>query len=429
MPELTPKLSKQHAVPQHIAAFEFKLIGDLTIKQFLFAGVGIAVAYAAWVSNLNFLFKWSIILLSAGLGLGTAFFPLQDRTLDQWILNFIMAIFSPTQRYWQKEPLPPEYLREDYSRFLTSQVLSMTPIQSRRRLQQYLGELEEKETATAAEEEFIEKLNFDLPLPSRVETATKSPPPALEEEGGLPKRKEVPEKPKLASEVNIALEKTYKVSDEKETKYMTTLRNVTPGRKIRLPTIAGTIILKPKKMTPLPERRISPPKPKEPIRELIKENGRAEQLQRQNIALKNRLEESEKQLKSLMELKEERPRDEAYRARLLDQERKVQKLTKQQKPVPIPKEAEKKIPNIISGVVKDREGKLLENIVVIIKDQDGDPVRALKTNKLGQFAISTSLENGDYIVEVSTKGRHFDIMKVVTNGSVLSPIEFRERYG
>ena len=427
MPELTPKLSKQHAVPQHIAAFEFKLIGDLTIKQFLFAGVGIAVAYAAWVSGLNFLIKWGIILISAGLGLGTAFFPLQDRTLDQWILNFILAIFSPTQRYWQKEPLAPEYLREDYSRFLTSQVLSMTPIQSRRRLQQYLGELEEKEMITEGEEEeFLEKLNFDLPLPPRswipTEKATQNA-AATKEEEELPKQREVSTKPKLASEVNIALEKTYKVPDEKETKYVTTLGNITPGRKIRLPTIEGTIRLKPKeKPRPLLERRISA----EPSKEPLKENDRAEQLQRQNIALKNRLEEAEKQLQSLRELKEERPKDGAYGARLLEQEIEVQKLTKA---VGVPPVAEKKIPNIISGIVKDKEGKLLENIVVIIKDQDGDPVRALKTNRLGQFAISTSLENGDYMVEVSTKERHFDIMKVVTNGSVLSPIEFRERNG
>jgi len=421
MPELTPKLSKQHAVPQHIAAFEFKLIGDLTVKQFLFAGVGIAVAYVAWVSKLNFLIKWSIILLSAGLGLGTAFFPIQDRTLDQWIINFVLAIFSPTQRYWQKSPLAPEYLREDYSRFLTSQVLSMTPIQSRHRLQQYLGELEEKETGNAAEEEFIEKLNFDLPLPQRFEGPTKEVqkgPAAPKEDKELPKQRELSPKPKLASEVNIALEKTYKVPDDKETKYVTTLRNVTPGRKIRLPTIEGTIRLKPKK-------------------EPIKENGRAEQLQRQNITLKNRLEESEKQLKSLMELKKERSRDDAYSTRLLEQKREVQKLAKRQETtqkqiskagdiVPV---TEKRIPNIISGTVKDTEGRLLENIVVIIKDQDGDPVRALKTNKLGQFAISTPLENGDYAVEVSTKERHFDIIKVVTDGSVLSPIEFRERHG
>jgi len=130
-------------------------------------------------------------------------------------------------------------------------------------------------------------------------------------------------------------------------------------------------------------------------------------------------------------------RDEAYSARLLEQEREVQKLAKRQETtqkqiskagdiVPV---TEKRIPNIISGTVKDREGRLLENIVVIIKDQDGDPVRALKTNKLGQFAISTPLENGDYAVEVSTKERHFDIIKVVTDGSVLSPIEFRERHG
>lgn len=406
MPELTPKLGKQHPVPQHIAAFEFKLIGDLTIKQFLFAGVGIAVCYAAWVSALNFLVKWGIILTSAGLGLGTAFFPIQDRTLDQWLLNFVLAIFSPTQRLWRKEPLPPEYLREDYSRFLTSQVLSMTPIQSRRRLQQYLGELEEKETATAAEEEFIEKLNFDLPLPSMLETPTKEVlkgPPASEGEKEL---------------VNIALGPTYKIPLR---------RNITPGRKIRLPTIEGTIRLKPRKEPqPLIERKIPAPKPKEPIKELIKENGRLERMQKQNIELQTRLEEAEKQLKSLTELKKERPKDETYSARLLEQEREVQKLTKA---VGIPPVVEKRIPNIISGIVKDREGKLLENAVVIIKDQDGDPVRALKTNGLGQFAISTPLENGKYTVEISGKERNFDIMEITTDGSILSPIEFRERYG
>jgi len=414
MPELTPKLSKQHPVPQHIAAFEFKLIGDLTIKQFLFAGVGIAVAYAAWVSELNFLIKWGIILTSAGVGLGTAFFPVQDRTLDQWIINFVSAIFSPTQRLWRKEPLPPEFLREDYSQFLTSQVLSMTPVQSRHRLQQYLGGLGEEGTATELEEEFVEKLNFDLPLPPRFGVSTKEAQkisPAPKEEEKLPKQKEVPPKPKLASEVNIALEPTYKVPDEKETRYVTTLRNTTPGRKIRLPTIEGTISLQPKKTEP----------------SLQKENGRAEQLQRKNIALKNRLGESEKQLKSLMELKKERPKDEAYRSRLLVQEREVQKLTRAVGTPPTTKTTEKKIPNIISGIVKDKEGKLLENIVIIIKDQDNDPVRALKTNKLGQFAISTSLENGSYTVEVSNKDRHFGIIRVTTDGSILSPVELREK--
>lgn len=447
MPEIPPKLSKTHPVPQHIAAFEFKLIGDLTIKQFLFAGVGVAVAYAAWISDLNFFLKWTTIILSLGLGLGTAFFPIQDRTLDQWLLNFVAALFSPTQRVWHKEPLPPEYLREDYSQFLTSQVLSMTPLQSRRRLQQYLGGLEKEEVAPALEEkEFVEKLNFDVPLPTTVaaEPAPKIKPPGEEKKDRLPERKEVLLEPKLASEVNIALQKTYKIPTEGEVKHITILKNITPGRKVRLPTIEGTIRLRPEEIKPLPERKLPPPTEglRPTVKELVKEIKKPEmpppriaELEKQNLELKARLEEAERQLKSLMELKKELAAKEEYRERVLEQEKLVQKLAEKQKEaqkeiakVTIPV-IDKKIPNIISGTVKDREGKILENVVVIIKDQDGDPVRALKTNKLGQFAISTPLENSDYTIEVSSKEKYFDIMKITADGSILPPLEFREKYG
>jgi len=407
MPEITPQLSKTHAVPQHIAAFEFKLIGDLTIKQFLFAGVGVAVAYAAWISELNFFLKWAVIISSLGLGLGTAFFPIQDRTLDQWLLNFIAALFSPTQRVWRKEPQPPEYLREDYSQFLTSQVLSITPLQSRRRLQQYLGGLKEVEISTGLEdEEFVEKLNFDVPLPTTVEVEIEKREERVERrKEQLPERKELPVEPKLASEVNLALEKTLKIPREGEVKQITVLQNITPGRKVRLPTIEGTIRLRPEEIKLLPERKISPPKPKEPLKELIKEVAKPPQPPIPSVPSKPSI-PSPLPPPPVTPVQKEAPLVTA--------------------PTPV---IDKKIPNLISGVVKDREGKLLENVVVIIKDQDGDPVRALKTNKLGQFAISTPLENGNYTVEVSSKERYFDIMKTPADGSVLPPLEFKEKYG
>jgi hypothetical protein len=70
---------------------------------------------------------------------------------------------------------------------------------------------------------------------------------------------------------------------------------------------------------------------------------------------------------------------------------------------------------------------LLENMVVIIKDQDGDPVRALKTNRLGQFAITTPLESGDYTAEVSSQTKNFAIMKIKATGSALPVIDFHEK--
>jgi hypothetical protein len=46
-------------------------------------------------------------------------------------------------------------------------------------------------------------------------------------------------------------------------------------------------------------------------------------------------------------------------------------------------------PNIVMGIIKDPRGKIIPNILVEIMDVQGIPVRAFKTNALGQFAAAT----------------------------------------
>ncbi|HEX7455875.1 MAG TPA: hypothetical protein VF303_00190 [Candidatus Nanoarchaeia archaeon] len=82
-------------------------------------------------------------------------------------------------------------------------------------------------------------------------------------------------------------------------------------------------------------------------------------------------------------------------------------------------------PNVINGIVKDKEGLLLSNVVIVVKDSDGQPVRALKTNKIGQFAISTPLPNGVYTMELESPGHGFDVIQVKVDGKVMPPIEIR----
>jgi hypothetical protein len=84
-------------------------------------------------------------------------------------------------------------------------------------------------------------------------------------------------------------------------------------------------------------------------------------------------------------------------------------------------------PNVITGVIADKEGDLLEGAVVIIKDRDGTPVRALKTNSLGQFATATPLVKGAYSVEAEKEGYQFDIIYQEVKGSVVPPLEVRAR--
>lgn len=79
-------------------------------------------------------------------------------------------------------------------------------------------------------------------------------------------------------------------------------------------------------------------------------------------------------------------------------------------------------PNVINGVVKDKESNYLEGVVAVIYDKEGLPVRALKTNKLGQFTGSTPLPNGTYTLELEKDNFSFDVLQIELNGEVLPPL-------
>lgn len=87
---------EQHSIPQQISSYEFKLVGEMTLKQFLKAAVGIILAILINTTKIVVLVKWPLMLLVAGGGLAIAFVPFQDRPLEGWIVAFIKSIYSPT---------------------------------------------------------------------------------------------------------------------------------------------------------------------------------------------------------------------------------------------------------------------------------------------------------------------------------------------
>lgn len=84
-------------------------------------------------------------------------------------------------------------------------------------------------------------------------------------------------------------------------------------------------------------------------------------------------------------------------------------------------------PNVINGVIKDAKGFIIPETIIVVKDIEGSSVRALKTNKLGQFVISTPLPNGTYTVEFEKEGYKFDIIQIDVAGELLPPLEIRSR--
>jgi hypothetical protein len=92
---------QQHPVPQDISNYRFRLIGDMTIKQFSSLGICIVLTVIIYSSPLPFFFKYPLSFAFLALGVGMAFIPVQGRTLDVWILAFFKSIYAPTQYIWK----------------------------------------------------------------------------------------------------------------------------------------------------------------------------------------------------------------------------------------------------------------------------------------------------------------------------------------
>lgn len=89
--------------------------------------------------------------------------------------------------------------------------------------------------------------------------------------------------------------------------------------------------------------------------------------------------------------------------------------------LPFPKPPNK--PNMVVGMVFSKDNKMLDGTIIeIVRQSDGIPVRALKTNALGQFAVITPLESGQYEIRIEKEGYSFDNASLILNNEVVPPI-------
>lgn len=94
---------EQHPLPQDVTGYRFRLIGDMTLKQFLYLGVAVLLTLLIHNLPLPFFFRYPLEILLLLLGIGLAFVPVEGRPLDKWLIAFIKSIYSPTQYVWKKQ--------------------------------------------------------------------------------------------------------------------------------------------------------------------------------------------------------------------------------------------------------------------------------------------------------------------------------------
>lgn len=104
---------ENHPIPQQISSYQFRLVGDMTLKQFFQVGGGALIAILLYSSGLPVYIKWPLLVISFLLGVALAFFPLEDRPLSKWLVLFMKSVYAPTLYVWMANPQKPSYFQPE----------------------------------------------------------------------------------------------------------------------------------------------------------------------------------------------------------------------------------------------------------------------------------------------------------------------------
>lgn len=166
---------EQHPLPRQITSFEFKLVGFMTLHQFIYLLVFVPMGFAVYritpIPFVNVLLGFII----ASIGMLLAFLPVNDRPLDVFLKNLYKRLTSPTQYLYQKSNQPTSFLDNVHT---ASDQHRAAHADSQDKLNKYLNS---KSTQTTAA---VKKV-LDTPTPEKF--STKLSPKVFEKMGDTAK--------------------------------------------------------------------------------------------------------------------------------------------------------------------------------------------------------------------------------------------------
>jgi hypothetical protein len=335
---------EQHPIPQQISSYQFKLVGDMTLKQFFQVAGGVVVSLIFYSLPLHGLIKWPLILISAGLGAAMAFLPFQERPLEKWIIAFFRSIYSPTLYFWKKTEKPTVFFTEN----------AVVPA---------IGNVPTGQVATESNTKKLEEAekSFLAKLGTLWGTAT------------------------TTSAVKPAVTNTQPV------------QVAIPQPAVTQPTPMTNIHIPPK--TPLVSipQQIPTVITRSAPKLVVEERGPAVAANAPTISSLDVPKLEEKTITT----------------------NEVEFSIDAAPPQPAI------IANTVVGQVMDEGRKIIEGAILEIKDLNGRPVRALKSNKAGHFIIVTPLANGKYEISIEKDGFVFEPVSFETKGEIIPPIAIK----
>lgn len=100
---------ENHPIPQDITGFKFRLIGSITIKQFLYLlGAG-GVVLILYILQIPWALKIPLMIIPITVSLALAFVPIDGRPMDKMIFNFARAIPAENEFIYKKHGVEMPY--------------------------------------------------------------------------------------------------------------------------------------------------------------------------------------------------------------------------------------------------------------------------------------------------------------------------------
>lgn len=399
----------EHPLPQNITAYQFHLIGNMTVKQFLILLVGVGIGFLFFQTNLPGLIKWFFIIFFGLLAAATAFVPYESRTLDQWIWNFIRAIYRPTKFYWTRQVEVPAFFaytqRSDVRN--QQQQFDLTPYK-RQQVRQYLSSLG---TSTGQPSDndpldlFTQRSSQIDELFTNVQAARDVDPAEYEQV--------------IKPELQVRA-RPLRLQRVKSSSTMTASGAAAPAQTTAPPPQHSSAV-KTEALSPVLEPTSSAPSTSgtrahvapQAVLKVAPVPAQAQHLETENSPLAALTPESQGDVQMYAHTEENVSSQSG--------ENVVPAIFSTD--LPFPSLPDK--PNLLVGMVHDPDHKIISGAIVEILDTNGNTVRAMKTNALGQFYISSPLPNGQYHIETDKDGFTFPVYAFEATGTPLSPVDVR----
>jgi hypothetical protein len=384
---------REHPIPQDIVGYRFHIVGNMTIKQFAEIGVGVFIAFLLYQTNLLTIIKWPLMAISVAIGAALAFVPFEERPLDHWLFTFVRILYRPTKYYWKREARLPESFTYQPTKSNNNDAfeVDLTPAR-RQRIKEYMMSIRtvQADTFDAEREQSISTIMtafHDVQIAPQTNTHLAKPRLKVRVRS-LRSDDMIEENTQHVQESSLEIETTN--SGQTLTDDYTQQTYLTPTKTaMDVTQVAQDIVV--------PEQQLIS------VETVIPEVVSATD---QPVV------DQAADMNSQMYIEATAPTNTVLAA---------QATFNQNLPFP----SKPTDPNKLVGMVLTPQNDLVNDAIVEIKSMTGETLRAVKTNALGQFFVTTPLADGTYTLDTEKDGLAFSPVTITLTGTIVDPLEIR----